>query len=341
MTVDDLRERIGTLSQVLRVDEFVESQGPMRGARRIRMVNGGGIEVEIHPDRALDLGQTTVDGIPLAWMSPNGITAPQFYEPQGNGWLRTFGGGLMATCGLDTFGPPGEDQGVELGQHGRIGTQPATVTRAEATVDGVVVEGRVRQTGVFAENLLLERRISSSVGSDTVTVDDIVTNEGFEETPHMVLYHVNFGWPLLDEATTIDIPSSSATPRDAAAEVGIERRHEVGPPAPGFQEQVYRHDFDTDKQVWLRVANAKLNLEVALGFSAAALPCAYQWKMTGQGHYVLGIEPANCRNIFGRRAARAAGELPMLAAGQRVCYQLIFHLRRIKTDGHPWHGRSR
>jgi hypothetical protein len=85
------------------------------------MVTGGGLEAEIHPDRAMDLGQVTFDGIPGAWMSPAGLTHPAPYEPRGTEWLGTFGGGLVATCGLDTFGPPSIDGDVELGLHGRVG----------------------------------------------------------------------------------------------------------------------------------------------------------------------------------------------------------------------------
>lgn len=329
----ELRKRIGSLAQVVRVDSFIEAEGPARGARRLRLVNGGGIEVELHPDRALDIGQVTIDGIPVSWMSPTGITAPEFFEPEGNRWLRTFGGGLLATCGLDTFGPPSEDAGQSLGQHGRIGAQPARITRAEATTEGVVVEGVIRQASVFGENLVLHRRISSAAGSDTILVEDTVTNEGFEECPHMVLYHANLGWPLLDDGTTIDIPSRSAKARDTDAEAGAATRAEVGPPVAGFREQVYLHDFDESADVRLRVTNPRIGVEFSMTFSRDTLPFLYQWKMVGQGHYVLGVEPANSANVFGRAKAREAGELPFLGAGASVHYRLEFRLRRVGDHG--------
>ena len=332
----DLRERVGTLAQVIRVDSFVEAEGRARGARRLRLVNGGGIEIEVHPDRALDIGQVTIDGIPVSWMSPTGIAAPQFFEPTGQGWLRTFGGGLMATCGLDTFGPPSEDQGQMLGQHGRIGAQPARVIRAEANANGVVVEGVIRQASVFGENLVLHRRISSAAGSDTFVVEDTVTNEGFSDTPHMILYHANLGWPLLDYDTVIDVPSVSANPRDVDAESGIAKRNKVGAPIAGFGEQVFRHDFEPDTEVQVRVTNPRIGIEFSLSFSTAQLPHLFQWKMVGQGHYVLGIEPANTPAIHGRAAAREVGELPEIGAGESVNYTLEFRLRRIEpTIAHP------
>ncbi|MET0859853.1 MAG: DUF4432 family protein [Microbacterium sp.] len=321
-----LRERIGTLSQVLRVDSFIEVEGPAAGARRLRLVNGGGLEIELHPDRALDIGQVTMNGIPFAWMSPTGITGPDAAEPAGSGWLRTFGGGLLATCGLDTFGPPSLDDGDELGQHGRIGTQRATITRAEATEDGVVVEGVVRQVRVFAENLVLRRRISSAAGSDTLVIEDTVTNESFRDQPHMLLYHLNLGWPLLGDRTTITVPGSDVTPRDADAAAGLDQHAVFGAPTPGFREQVFIHEFSQSDPAEVVVRNPDNGLEFAMGVDPTQLGTVFEWKMRGQGHYALGIEPANSPIMGGRAAARAADQLPHLAPGQSATYSLAIRL---------------
>lgn len=319
-----LRERIGTLAQVVRVDSFTEEEGPSRGTRRIRMVNGGGLEIELHPDRALDIGRVTIDGRPLSWISPTEIGSPHDYEAAGTGWLRTFGGGLLATCGLDTFGPPGTDGDVDLPMHGRIGTRPARIVRTEATEEHVLVEAVVRQATVFGENLLLRRVITSAVGSTELRVDDVVTNEGFADSPHMILYHCNLGWPLLDDRTTIDVPSRHVEPRDAAAAAGLERWAEVGPPTPDWAEQVFRHDLPTRAGLRLRVANPENGMALEISVDGAELPYVYQWKMSGQGHYVLGVEPSNCGNVLGRSAARAAGSMPVLHAGESARYSLVF-----------------
>lgn len=323
------RDRIGSLAQVARVDSFIEAEGAARGARRVRLVNGGGLEIEVHPDRALDLGQVTVDGVPVAWISPTGITGPEAAEPFGSGWLRTFGGGMLATCGLDTFGPPSDDQGETLGQHGRIGTQKATVVRAEANEREVVIEGVVRQAAVFGEHLVLRRRISSALGSDIVRIDDVVTNEAFHAQPHMVLYHFNLGWPLLGDRTTIDIPAAQVIPRDADAAAGIDQHTVFGAPVAGFREQVFIHRLGAARPVEVVVANPDNGLEWTLSLDGGQLPTVFQWKMAGQGHYALGIEPANTHHLGGRAAARAAQELPMLAPGERAQYSMAFRLRRV------------
>jgi hypothetical protein len=326
LPVEAALQRVGWLAQVARIDSFVETDGPGRGTRRLRVVNGGGLEFDVHPDRGLDIGAATYDGMPLAWLSSTGISSPSFYEPEGRGWLRTFGGGLMTTCGLDSFGPPADDEDGVVGMHGRIGAIPAHLTGAEATSERITVSGTVRQTAVFAENLLLSRRITSEVGSSSFTVEDTVINEGSSASPHMVLYHVNLGWPLLDGGTVVDIPHAAVEPRDGDAEEGFGHQYDIGVPVRGFREQVYIHAAGPER--YASVTNKQRGLRFTLRFSES-LPAIFEWKMTATQHYVLGLEPANTPEIGGRAAARAAGRLPRLEPGESVSYRLSFEMERL------------
>jgi len=88
----DARDRMGSLGQAVSIDNLIHDDGPERGARLIRLVSGGAFEMEVHPDRALDIGRVTYRGIPLAWSSPTGMSAPGLSEPLGDGWVRTWGG---------------------------------------------------------------------------------------------------------------------------------------------------------------------------------------------------------------------------------------------------------
>lgn len=311
--------RMGSLGQAARIDRFVEDDGPARGARRLRVVNGGGLEFDVHPDRAFDIGAATMNGIPLAWLSATGITRPDAYEPDGRGWLRTFGGGLVTTCGLDSFGPPADDEDGVAGMHGRIGAIPGRLTESSVTPELLVVAGEVGQAGVFQENLVLRRRITSRVGSSAFTLEDTVTNEGESSSPHMVLYHVNLGWPLIDSGTVLDISARAVEPRDADAVAGIEERNVIGEPTVGFREQVYIHHAGDDRVA--RVRNEARGLELTLRHSET-LPAIFQWKMTATKHFVLGLEPANTPEIRGRAAARAGGTLPRLEPGESRSYAI-------------------
>ncbi|GAA1626569.1 aldose 1-epimerase family protein [Leucobacter chromiireducens] len=317
--------RVGHLKQLAGIDDLVETQGSARGARRLILTSGGGLTVEIHPDRALDVGAVTFRGVPIAWHSPTGFTAPGLSVNAETEWLRGFGGGLLATCGLDAFGPASLDDGVAYPMHGRVGSVPATVTRTEVTETELVVTGEVRQAAVFGENLVLRRRISVPLGGSSVVVEDRVTNESPSAAGHMVLYHANIGWPLLDEAAVLEIPSTSVTPRDPAAESGMVDWFQISGPVPGYAEQVFKHDFSGRGIAKVAVDNPGRDLRLTLAFDSATLPALHQWKMLGEGHYVLGLEPTNVDWSWGRAAARTAGVLPTLEPGESVDYRLEFH----------------
>ncbi|WP_150461585.1 aldose 1-epimerase family protein [Nesterenkonia ebinurensis] len=320
----ELPRRIGTLTQVARIDRFTEEEGAARGARRLRMITGGGLEVEVHPDRALDLGHVTYRGVPVSWMAPPGISSPALGEARGTQWLRSFGGGLLATCGLDTFGPPSCSGGTEYPMHGRVGITPATLLEADVSGGELVIRGEVRQSTVFGENLLLRRTLRAQIGSTMFSLEDTVTNEGLETSGHMILYHVNLGWPLLDERAALDIESVKVTPRDDDAAAGVARWRSIEPPQEGYREQVFLHDFRHTPTGRAIIDNPALDLRFTLSFGARTLPSLHQWKMSGTGHYVMGLEPANTNHIQGRRSAEEAAVLPQLQVGESVSYQLNF-----------------
>lgn len=326
LALEDALQRVGSLDQVARIESVVEGDGPARGTRRLHVVNGGGLEFDLHPDRALDIGAASFDGVPLAWLSSTGFAGPGSYEPEGRGWLRTFGGGLLTTCGLDSFGPPADDEDGVSGMHGRIGHLPARLTRAEASRDRVTVCGTVRQTAVFAENLVLRRRVTTVIGSAVVSVEDTVTNEGSSSSPHMVLYHVNLGWPLLDEGCVVEIAHASVEPRDSDAQEGLGRQYEIGGPVRDFREQVFIHRAGSERTA--TVTNEARGLRFTLRYSDT-LPAIFEWKMTATQHYVLGLEPANTSEIGGRAAARAAGTLPRLEPGESIDYRVDVEVERL------------
>ncbi|UXN76061.1 DUF4432 family protein (plasmid) [Devosia sp. A8/3-2] len=86
---------------------------------------------------------------------------------------------------------------------------PASATLSGYGVDWstdipiIWAEGVVRQSSVFGENLVLRRRIVVDVFGRAIRIDDAVENRGFRPTPHAILYHINFGYPFLDQVTRI------------------------------------------------------------------------------------------------------------------------------------------
>jgi hypothetical protein len=159
-------------------------------------------------------------------------------------------------------------------------------------------------------------------------VEDAVENLAYETTPHMILYHINIGFPALDAASRLIAPILQTEPRDAFALEDADRFDRMEPPTPGYNGgKVYFHTMQPDANG--RVTAALVNPEcdggagfgVYVTYSAAALPCFTQWKMMGQGTYVCGLEPGNAR-VMGRAAERAAGRLQYLEPGERRTYHL-------------------
>ena len=330
LTRRELLRRVGRLEQVAGIEPFAFDDGPSRGVRALRFRTGSGLSFDVLPDRGMDLGFAEYGGTPLAWLSPNGVVAPNFHEPQGEGWLNSFPGGLLVTCGLRNVGPPGERGGEEFGLHGRASHIPASRVAYDAFWDeeGCVLEasGQIREAGVFGPNLLLRRRIRARVGESRIEIEDEIENEGFEPEPLMVLYHINLGWPLLDETSHLVGPGSKGEPpepRDEEARAGLDAWDRFAPPTPGFRERVFYHPpaVEGSGLAEARLENPALGLVFSVKFHPDELPEFVQWTMTGEGTYVLGLEPATCR-VEGPAAEEAAGRVLRLEPGETRTHRL-------------------
>jgi hypothetical protein len=137
----------------------------------------------------------------------------------------------------------------------------------------------------------------------------------------MLLYHINVGFPLLDEGCELLLPTTNVEPRDAAAADGREQYAQIHAPVGGYEEKVYFHTMQAGADGWVTCALVNRRLSGGLGlrlrYRLEELPVLTQWKMLGDREYVLGIEPGNSA-VIGRSAARAAGSLVELAVGEEV-----------------------
>ena len=327
-TQEELQRHIGQIAQVAGIRAVIAADGLERGSRIFQIRTGAGLAYEVLADRALDIGLATFRDLPLAWISPVGFVHPAFCALHEFEWLRYFSGGLLTTCGLDQFGSPCIDQGERLGLHGRVTGIPADrLSYEEYWINEnyeLRVRGEIRQARVFGENLKLLRHIRSQMGANWIEIVDTVTNEGFTRWPHMILYHFNFGFPLIAEDSVLELPSREVIPRDDQSAAGLAMWQRFSPPTPNFREEVFRHHVEVNEEGWttIRILNPTLRLGVSLTFVAKLLPFVFQWKMMGEGIYVLGLEPANCGVIEGRARARELDDLPYLQPGESRTYTL-------------------
>ena len=325
-SIDDLKRMNGCMEQVAGVRLCEYADGKMRSMRAADVWTGSGLRFTVLLDRGMDIGPAEFAGMPLAWIHP-AMSTPYFYEPVGGGFVHTFGGGLVVTCGLTHFGPPEQEEKVLYPQHGRISHIPAEQISVHCGWVGdtyrLEIEGQVRQAVLFGENLLLSRRITTYLGATSLEITDRVINEGFRSTPHMLLYHCNFGFPVVSPTTELIVDDESVRPRDELAKPGLADLHHFGQPDPSFREQVFFHTPKSDAKgfVTARLVNHNLNFGAFVHYRARELPVLTQWKMTGAGEYLCGLEPAT--NAESPRAElRKNNQLRYLAPGEEVSYSL-------------------
>jgi Domain of unknown function (DUF4432) len=319
----ELRRYLSNIAAVAGAVPFEYSDGKADGVRGIAVTTGSGLSFNVLPGRAMDIYECRFRGTPLHFSSSTGVTAPAYYEEPGLRWLRTFFGGLLSTCGITYSGAPCTDQGEVLGLHGRIGSAGAENLRVCEEWDGddyrITVGGRMREASVMGENLVLTRTITTMLGAKSIRIEDTIENLGFSAQPLQMLYHFNFGFPLLSERSHLVAPIISTVPRDdqAAADNGVAECRDFSVPTQGYKEKVFFHDVATDGKgrTFVALINPLVGdapMGVVLRYDKKALPKLTEWKMIGTDCYVCGLEPGTA-NPVGRAAARSQGELMTLA----------------------------
>ncbi len=337
----EILERVGDISQLAGADRMRLAGGKGDGVEAVRVRTGGGLEYTVVAGRGMDIAFAQYKGINLNWFSSVGITGSEFFDSKGTGWLRSFFGGLLTTCGLTYLGAPCVDKGVELGIHGRISNIPAENLCADGEWEGdeyvIWVSGKMRETAVFGENIQLRRRISSRLGAPSMIIEDRIENLGYEESEHMLLYHMNFGFPLVDDGSRLICNCKKVIPRDEDAADGFEEYNIFSAPTEGYREKVYYHEPNAapDGSTCVALVNDSFNngngLGVYIRFNVKQLPFMGEWKLMAKGNYVVGIEPANC-HVEGRAKEREYGTLQYLKPGEVRTYRLEIGVLESRRD---------
>jgi len=324
----------GDDSQVATIRRFRLEEGRAGGSSFAGVRTASGLEFTVALDRALDISDAFYKGKSLCWRSPSGDAAPGLYDPQGLGWLKTFFGGLLTTCGLTHAGGPADVGGKHYGLHGSVSNTPAEeiACRSQWRGDDLVltVSGKVRQAVLFGEKLTLHRTIEAHAFEKRILIHDVVENNSHARAPLMLLYHFNAGWPVVEDGSMLLANVDFVEPVTAHAADGMEDFGAFHKPVKGYAEKVYFLTLRPDRSGGdsCILVNRARNFGLYWKWRHDELPCLCEWKMMGYRDYVVGVEPCTVF-IRARKQVLDRKLMPYLAAGR----SREFHIELGVLDG--------
>jgi Domain of unknown function (DUF4432) len=327
--------------------------GKQEGVRLVTLDNGK-MQIVLIPTRGMGILSVTMGDLKLGWKSPvTEVVHPRHVNLQlrgGLGWLEGFTEWL-ARCGLENTGQAGPDEivnnvgdktVVDLTLHGKIANIPASeveVLVQKTAPYRITVRGTIHEKMLFGPKLELITEVSTEPGSAKFRIQDTVVNKGSQAQEYQILYHYNFGKPILGEGARVRVPVEKATPYNANAARDVKTWNTFAAPKSGYVEQVYlmRPLEDDDGNVRVLLANAKGNRGVLMKYARKELPHLTLWKNTGadEDGYVIGIEPGSSFPNR-RKVERDAGRVPRLAGGASHTMKMDFTL----LDSKYWTDQS-
>ncbi len=277
--------------------------GGLREGVDVVEVDNGRLRFVVVPTRGMGIWRASCDQLSLGWLSPvRGPVNPAFVpqsDANGIGWLYGFNE-LLVRCGLESNGAPEflPNGALKYPLHGRVANTPAH--KVDVTIDGdsgeIAVIGVVDETRMFGNKLRMTSTIKTRVGSCELSVVDEIQNISAAPGELELLYHINFGMPLLTPGATVALPVKKLAPRDAVAVDNLKEWNLYGSETPGASEVCLFFDLLADSagqtQVLLRSVTGQQGVSVKANRNQ--LPCFTIWKnreAVNDG-YVTGLEPA-------------------------------------------------
>ncbi len=321
-------------------------QGGKQQGVELLTIDNGKLKISIIPARGMGIFDIHSAGIRLGWESPvKEIVHPSHIDLEsrgGLGWLEGFNE-WMVRCGLEFAGHPGTDEFIDntgnpstlnLTLHGKIQNIPAS--SYEVVIDPepphrIRVRGTVYEKFFYGPKLKLVTEISTLPGSENFQISDQLTNEGAYAQEFQLIYHGNYGSSILEEGATVFTPARSVSPMNEHAAKGIDNWKTYLGPTPGFIEEVYllEPQSDGESNTLALLANADRTLATSVRWNLSELPYLTIWKNTAakEDGYVTGIEPAT-GYPFNRKVERKYGRVPMIQPGETRSFTLDFGIHQ-------------
>lgn len=344
-----------TFSHVMRRGDFDKSidrtpyritKKTLRGGRQegvaLLTVDNGAMRITVVPARGMSILEVVAGDVRLGWNSPvKEVVHPKFINLEsrgGLGWLEGFNE-WMVRCGLEFAGHPGMDRfttntgdtaEMMLTLHGKIGNIPASdveISLERRPPHRMRIRGVVAERMFYGPRLLLTSELVVWPESTTFQIHDTVTNEGAYPQEFQLIYHGNYGAPLLGGGSRVYTAARQIAPMNDHAAESIDQWAVYAPPTKGFIEEVYLFEPLANEQghAMALLTNPAGTVATSVAWSTRELPYLTVWKNTADERdgYVTGIEPAT-GYPYNRRVERHAGRLQKLDPQETRSFTLQF-----------------
>ena len=314
--------RIGDINQCFGVRAMQFASGKATMVRGYEVDPASGLRFFVSESKGFDLFDMSYKGVRFSFVTKASYSSPWITEEQGMAYRNNLGAGFLYTAGLSNVGGPVEDGGFYHNVHGNLKNTPA-----ENVCWGSVWEGDdctlrlsadVRDSAFFGRNLLLHRQIDARVGEKRFFIRDTIENQGFDDEQIMLLYHMNLGYPVLDEGTRLLAPVVDEMPLSEHTRVNDPDYARMIAPIDNNVEYLHALTLgaDADGRTACAAYNDRLGLGLYIRYNVDWLKYLIEWKCMSSGDYALGMLPATCRPS-GREANRENGDLRRLAPFER------------------------
>ena len=311
--------------------------GGLREGVQVVDVTTGALRVVFVPTRGMAIWKHWWNGVAVEWQAPvQGPVHPRFVpltEASGLGWLDGFDE-LLCRCGLQSNGAPEWDERGRLlwTLHGRIGNLPAHAL--SVTIDGdsgeVALRGEVDEARLFGPKLRLVSTATVRPDAPRVAIRDEIVNRSAEPGELELLYHVNFGAPVVVPGTRLIVPAKTVSPRDDRAAARAQEWDRCGPGEPLRKEEVFYLELHADEASRTRALLAAPGdaCGASVAWDVRQLPCFTLWKnpQAAADGCVTGLEPGtnhSNRRSFEKLRKRIVELAP--GATYAVDLELEFH----------------
>ncbi len=330
-TKEELIRRVNNMKNIAEVRPQTRTAGKASGIKMLD-VTCGELAYSVMEGRCLDIVNVKYKGLPYNFLSKVGPVHPSQADHKGKNFLRAITGGMLYTCGFSNVGShyPNEEEG-ESRFHGRLRFVPADNVSVFERWEGddyiVGVGGEMRDCGLFFENCVLRREITSKLGEKKIVIKDEIENESVYTAPFMMMYHVNVGFPVLSKDAKVYVASKNARPMTPATEELKDEWPNVTEPVDNQIENVYSHDLYHDEEGFCHSAvfNHENKMGVWVKSRYNVMPKLVEWRSMGSADYCVGIMPAN-NNACGRQleidenTLRYIGPFEKISNGIEITY---------------------